>query len=66
VQAERGSRLANRWHEPVDLNAGLTRRLVPLLDGTLRYEELLAVTRAAPDAFDEAMRRIASLRLFIA
>lgn len=66
LQAERDGRLTNRWHEPMDLDDGLARRLVAMLDGSRTQEELLRATGASPDAFEDALRQIAALRLLTA
>jgi SAM-dependent methyltransferase len=66
LQAARGTRLTNRWHEPVDLDGGLARRLAATLDGTYTHDQLLGALGAKEEALDEALRQLGALRLLTA
>ena len=70
LQAARGSRVVNRWHQPVELDSEDLRAVVAALDGSRTREELAAVLRAAGHAvgepeLDDALRELAALRLLV-
>ena len=68
LQASRGSRVANRWHEPVELSSDVLRGLVASLDGSRDRAALARALRddglaAGDEEVDDALREIAALRL---
>ena len=71
LQATRGTRVVNRWHEPVELSTALLRALVAALDGSRNHDELLVALAdeghsIGEPELDDALREVAALRLLTA
>lgn len=70
LQASRGTRVVDRWHEPVELSSEELRSIVATLDGTRTRVELVAALDDEGHTLDEAgleeaLRELAGLRLLL-
>ena len=73
AQLDDGDVVTSLWHWPVKIDDDLTKRLLPLLDGTRDRKELLGLLTGEPSAkpsfdatmLDEQLHRLATLGLLV-